>query len=419
MQQQKKKGAVIKGLAFPIGYTVFMNVFQSGAIVLIAVFCLLRAIMAFAAAPELGPEAFESFFITDYANLVSELSWFLSVLTTVLALVILWLVFNRKGRNFAEYFRFKRTSAKAIITAVLLGLSLFFIVSGLMTLIEMLALSVLEWIIELLRQTEPELAQQLEELFYTLTNTSTGDQAMFTLAAVLGAPLIEELAFRAGPLTNLTNRMRAFPAILITSAIFGLAHGNPIQMVYTFGLGIAMGYLFVKTDSIYPSIICHLAFNGANLISMVMGALFDTSYWVGHPSYDQISANLTLLSNITFWVYLVLSILIGIPMLVVGIILLVSLRRPAPVQEAQAEQQVLTHAPIEQPTPELTEAPAQELTQEPGQELTEAPVEEQVDEPIEEPVTEQAEELAEVVPEELTEEPDQEPACAAAAEETV
>ncbi|MBR5602523.1 MAG: hypothetical protein IKW24_07800, partial [Clostridia bacterium] len=68
MQQQKKKGAVIKGLAFPIGYTVFMNVFQYTAIALIAAFCFIRVFLAFAIAPDgLGSETLQNIFMQDYS----------------------------------------------------------------------------------------------------------------------------------------------------------------------------------------------------------------------------------------------------------------------------------------------------------------------------------------------------------------
>lgn len=358
MEQKKKRGSVLKGLAFPVTYTVFMNVVQSAAVALLAVFCLVRVLLGFFSATDMGSDAAMQLFAQDYANTVTDLTWMLSVLTTVLALVILWLVFNRKGQSFAEYFRFKPTSFKAILTGALLGLSLFFLVNGILSVLQMVGFGLIELALEMLYELDPEMAHSLEE-FYNVymesMNASQGNMGMFVIAAVLGAPLIEEIVFRAGPLTHLTRRMRPLPAIMITAALFGLAHGAPAQVLYTFVLGIIMGFLFIKTDSIYPSIICHLVFNGANLISIVMNELFNVTIWEGSPYYGEISSMLSGLSEITFWLYLILSMLIAVPMLIVGIILLVSLRRPIPKAEAVAIAQ-----PVAPVAPASFTEPAQE-----------------------------------------------------------
>lgn len=430
MEQKKKKGAVLKGLAFPVGYTVFMNVVQGGAIALIAVFCLIRVLLGFLSATDMGHEYFMQMFTQDYANTVSNLTWLLSALTTALALVILWLVFNRKDKSFIEYFRFKPTSLKAILTAVLLGLSLFFLVNGIMTILQVLGIGLLQTALELLYELDPEMAQSLEELYNVYMesmNASQGDMGMFVIAAVLGAPLIEEIVFRAGPLTNLTRRMRPLPAIMITAALFGLAHGAPAQVVYTFVLGIIMGFLFVKTDSIYPSIICHFVFNGANLISIIMGELFNTEIWLGNPYYDDIAGVLNGLSEITFWLYLVLSILVAIPMMIVGIILLVSLRRPQPkaeavevaptagaVEAAQATAPVAVAEIVAEAAEDAPAEPVAEATEEPVEETAEVADEVIMEEPVEE-VAPLAEEAVEEIPQEVAEEAvDEQPA-----EETV
>lgn len=426
MEQKKKKGAVLKGLAFPVGYTVFMNVVQGGAVALIAVFCLIRVLLGFLSATDMGSEYFMQMFAQDYANTVSNLTWLLSALTTALALVILWLVFNRKDKSFIEYFRFKPTSLKAILTAVLLGLSLFFLVNGIMTILQVLGIGLLQTALELLYELDPEMAQSLEELYNVYMesmNASQGDMGMFVIAAVLGAPLIEEIVFRAGPLTNLTRRMRPLPAIMITAALFGLAHGAPAQVIYTFVLGIIMGYLFIKTDSIYPSIICHFVFNGANLISIIMGELFNTEIWLGNPYYEEIASVLNGLSEITFWLYLVLSILVAIPMMIVGIILLVSLRRPQPKAEAVEAAEVAEAAgAIEAAAPvaeaEIAAEAIEEAAQEPVAEATEELVEETAEEVVEEPVEEVAP-LAEEAVEEPVEEVADEATDEQPAEETV
>lgn len=75
--------------------------------------------------------------------------------------------------------------------------------------------------------------------------------------AIIGAPLTEELFFRA----VLTKRFGILPAALL----FGLVHfgyGSIVQIVGTFALGIILGWIYTKTKSVLPTIIIHAVYNG-------------------------------------------------------------------------------------------------------------------------------------------------------------
>ena len=150
MKQHQNKGAVIKGLAFPIGYTAFMNVFQIGLMLIVAGICLARALLALIAVPEIGINAYVEHYMTDYAELLNSNTFFLSVLSTVTALLILWFVFNRRGKSFTEYFRLTPAPAKALLTAALLGLSFFFVTNAVMTVLEYALFALLDWALLLL-----------------------------------------------------------------------------------------------------------------------------------------------------------------------------------------------------------------------------------------------------------------------------
>ncbi len=347
MQQKQNKHSVIKGLAFPIGYTLFMNVFQSLCMIAIIFLVLAPVITALMAVPEIGTDAIVTQVMNRYTDMLNANTWFLSALTTIVALLVLWFVFNRKGKSFAEYFRFTKAPAKAIVAAVLLGLSWFFLTNGVMSVLQEALFALLDRLFAYLEETALMDISPVIDVFYEVLNAMSqmyDGVGMFTIAAIIGAPLIEEIVFRAGPLTHLTKKMPVTAAVLLTSALFAIAHGNPIQMVYTFVLGLFAGYLFVKSDSIYPAIICHFVFNGANLISMVMQSLFDTSAWADQPYYPQLVEKLDAWSITTFWVYTGLTCIIAIPMLIVGIILLCKLRCPIKhvAEAAQPVQPVLS-----------------------------------------------------------------------------
>lgn len=349
MKRNDRFIGIVKGLAFPVGYTVFMNVFQSIAVVLVVVPAMASIILSLIAMPELGGEDIFTLIMESYTTALDSNMWFLSALTTIAALLILWFFFNRKDYDFKEYFRFTQAPVKAIATAVLLGLSWFFLTNGILSALQEALFVLIERLIAYMEEVALMDISPFIDLYHEILDAlnQTYDSAgMFTIAAIFGAPLIEELVFRAGPLTHLNKKMPTFWAVMLTSALFAFAHGNPVQMIYTFVLGLFAGYLFVKTDSIYPSIVCHFAFNGANLIHMTLQSFFNPDFLAGNPLYPQLSEKLTAWSDVVFWVYTALTFLIAIPMLVVGIIMLIKLRHPdkaaaAAVQPARPAEPML------------------------------------------------------------------------------
>ncbi len=89
-------------------------------------------------------------------------------------------------------------------------------------------------------------------------------------AVVILAPVFEEILCRGLILNTLHKTMPKWCAIVLSSAIFGIIHGNPIQFIYATALGIILGWLYTKFDSIWIPILCHLAFN---LTSTLLGYL--------------------------------------------------------------------------------------------------------------------------------------------------
>lgn len=334
MKQKQNKGGIIKGLAFPIGYVTFMNVGQTILSVFLVLMVLFRCLIAALTASNAFGDSMDRFMEWyNYDNAATSIKYalFFSALTTIGALVILWLVFNRKNKSFAEYFRFTKAPAKSIFAAILLGLSLHFIVNAIMMVTESLTTELLELLFRALESIDPAIAEELRVFYRSyleMMNAMSSDVGMFTIAAIFGAPLIEELVFRAGPLVNFKGKMPTWLALLLTSLLFGLAHGNPIQIAYTFVVGLVLGALFIKTDSIYPCIIGHFCFNAANLIPMIMDGFLGGPY-----------RNETMIEwlDTGYVIYTILAVIIAIPMLVVGLILLFTLRKPAMQDDKPSE----------------------------------------------------------------------------------
>lgn len=106
------------------------------------------------------------------------------------------------------------------------------------------------------------------------------------LATGIVIPTVEELLFR-GLIYQRARGIFSFPiALLLSSAIFGLFHGNVVQGIYAFVLGIIFGYAYEKFKSIWAPIILHVC---ANCLSVVIS---ETEIFT--PIYENILSYLLL-----------------------------------------------------------------------------------------------------------------------------
>ncbi len=104
----------------------------------------------------------------------------------------------------------------------------------------------------------------LKELLETLVG---GPLWASLLAAVIVAPLTEELLFRGVILRGLLLHYSAPKAIIASSLLFGLIHLNPWQAVGAVMLGALFGWWYVRTRSLTLCIFGH-AFN--NLVAVLL-----------------------------------------------------------------------------------------------------------------------------------------------------
>ena len=104
-----------------------------------------------------------------------------------------------------------------------------------------------------LQELMPELPNIVEEEFDMIRRDRWGYFAIGLLA-----PVCEELVFRGAVLRALLRwTPRHWLAIAISALLFALIHANPIQMPHAFLVGLLLGWLYYRTDSIVPGIVYH------------------------------------------------------------------------------------------------------------------------------------------------------------------
>ena len=96
--------------------------------------------------------------------------------------------------------------------------------------------------------------------------------AMMIASAVIVAPLLEEIVFRGLLQTVFLEAISwaaRWPAILAAAALFAAVHGGvaaPQALPGLFTLGVVLGWLYERYNSLWPSIVLHMGFNALNIL---------------------------------------------------------------------------------------------------------------------------------------------------------
>lgn len=91
------------------------------------------------------------------------------------------------------------------------------------------------------------------------------DNILYIISIAVIPPLTEEFAFRGIILGKLRKFGDSF-AILMSAFLFGLLHGNIVQIPFAFIIGIVFGFITIKTSSLIPAMITHFLVNCSSVI---------------------------------------------------------------------------------------------------------------------------------------------------------
>lgn len=89
------------------------------------------------------------------------------------------------------------------------------------------------------------------------------------LIIVVVAPVAEEIVFRGVLLPALNDRWPAGWAVFVSSALFALIHVSPFTMVPVFVLALGLGWLMLRSRSLWVCIAAHAAFNASGLVLLL------------------------------------------------------------------------------------------------------------------------------------------------------
>jgi uncharacterized protein len=75
------------------------------------------------------------------------------------------------------------------------------------------------------------------------------------------APFFEEIIFRGIILRGIAKKHGNTEGVIISAMLFSIFHFNMIQLVPTFIFGLFAGYIYIKTNSLKMTILCHFTYN--------------------------------------------------------------------------------------------------------------------------------------------------------------
>ena len=109
-----------------------------------------------------------------------------------------------------------------------------------------------------IQELMPELPNLIEEDMISIISTPGGYFVICLLA-----PLVEELVMRGAVLRSLLQWMpeKRWGMIALSALLFAIIHMNPAQMPHAFVMGLLLGWMYVRTDSIVPGVAFHWANN--------------------------------------------------------------------------------------------------------------------------------------------------------------
>ena len=155
-----------------------------------------------------------------------------------------------------ELFPFKKIGGKYLAALVIAGMAVCMIA---------------QIVVSLMIQNVSLFGIDLESSLEQESASGFADIMLSTVCIAVIPALVEEFAFRGVVLGVLKKHDEMF-AIFASAFLFGLLHGNFVQIPFAFIVGLVAAFVRVKSNSMLPSILIHF---GNNFYATIMTALPD------------------------------------------------------------------------------------------------------------------------------------------------
>lgn len=189
--------------------------------------------------------------LTEIEKSASDGSFALTVIASIICLWVYMLIAKLRRKNITEYIANRSVPPIIFVMAAVLAIGCRFLVA-----VYYCGAQKIEVLLKSIERAEvysPDITGGLQLLV-----------AMFCVIIV--APLFEEMLFRGLVMGELMKIMRPWAAITVQAILFSVAHEVLFQSIFAFAVGIVLGIVYHRTQSIKTSAICHGVFNASAVL---------------------------------------------------------------------------------------------------------------------------------------------------------
>ena len=188
-----------------------------------------------------GGEGFDTLALAEDMTLyVLQQSNMITIISGCLTLFVLWIFFLIRKKKLTREVNIAKISGKQAAYIIVLGIALAMTISAGISL----------------------LPESWVEAYAEQSQYLVGESVIImVISNMIVAPVVEEVVIRGLMLTRLKKAMPAVWAVLISSLLFGLAHGQILWICYATLLGVILAVVALKTESLTASILLHMVLN--------------------------------------------------------------------------------------------------------------------------------------------------------------
>lgn len=223
---------------------------------------------------------------------VNGIRW-LTVFSQIVFLLVPTILLTRLvSSNVRDYLRFKSTSLIQIILAMLGMFALGQMLQVYLTVQEMIPIpeNIQPWV--------DMFKKSIEQLYRQVAGASNIQELFFVLFVIAVVPAFaEEFLFRGLVQGSLERGLTPLKGVILTGIIFGAFHLNPFTFIPLAIIGIYLGFLVLKSNSLMVPIAAHF-FNNAVAVFAIYLKYDDDALITGKPS--AMSPEILLLSFLFF-----------------------------------------------------------------------------------------------------------------------
>lgn len=223
---------------------------------------------------------------------VNGIRW-LTVFSQIIFLLVPTILLTKLvSSDIRDYLRFKSTSLIQIILAMFGMFALGQMLQVYLTVQEMIPLP------ENIQPFVETIKKSIEQLYRQVAGASNFQELFFVLFVIAIIPAFaEEFLFRGLVQRSLERGLTPLKGVILTGIIFGAFHLNPFTFVPLAIIGIYLGFLVLKSNSLMVPIAAHF-FNNAIAVFAIYLKYDDEALITGKPS--EMSPEILLLSFVFF-----------------------------------------------------------------------------------------------------------------------